>query len=255
MGLTSWKRPKVLAGSGQGSFFFFLKRWSTDGDARLETIRFARSPVCLVFLSSFASTSDVHSTQRMAGDRGRRGGSVIRGLRPPSVRWPQAQSSHRPEKVVRNVSAAAPEKGGDRSNQGRWRQGRSRISPDVALENARKRDAGLEAAITAMIANGAEVTSLQVSLTKAKRNAQEASPRARKRLAAHHIVEEELAEGQGTQAVGQQFSKILLHSGFRRFRGCALRWPDSRQVRTDLSGIRSKQPKMCVRRQKNAALD
>ena len=36
-------------------------------------------------------------------------------------------------------------------------------------------------------------------------------------------------------------------------RGCAPRWPDSKQV--DLSGIRSKQPEMCVRRQRNAALD
>ena len=46
---------------------------------------------------------------------------------------------------------------------------------------------------------------------------------------------------------------ILLQSGLWRFRGCAPRWPDSRQV--DLSGIRSKQPTMCVRMQKNAALD
>ena len=51
----------------------------------------------------------------------------------------------------------------------------------------------------------------------------------------------------------QQFSRILLQIGLRRFRGCAPRWPDSRQV--DLSGIRSKQPKMCNQRQKNVALN
>ena len=143
--------------------------------------------------------------------------NVIRGPRPPSVRWPQAQSSHQPVKVVRNVSAATRTTSGDRSVQGRWRQGRPRFNPDVALESARKRVVGLEAAISAMLSNGldeksAEVRSLQDSLTKAKRSAQEAPlevqmkgvqefiERAQKRLAAHDAVrtelEKELVEGQ-----------------------------------------------------------
>ena len=94
--------------------------------------------------------------------------NVIRGPRPPSVRWPQAQSSHQPEKVVRSVPVAAPAKGGDRSNQGRWRQGRPKISPDVALENDRKRVAGLEAAITAMIANGNNIVRISVKTSQAE---------------------------------------------------------------------------------------
>ena len=106
--------------------------------------------------------------------------NVIRGPRPPSVRWPQAQSSHQPVKVVHNVSAATRTMSGDRSIQGRWRQGRP-FNPDVALESARKCVAGLEAAISAMLSNGldeksAEVRTLQDSLMKAKRRTR-GSPR------------------------------------------------------------------------------
>ena len=100
---------------------------------------------------------------------------------------------------------------------GKMAAGTPKIQPDVALESARKRVAGLEAAISAMLSNGldeksAEIRSLQVSLTKAKRSAQEAPlevqvkgaqefiERAQKRLAAHDAVrtelEKELAEEQ-----------------------------------------------------------
>ena len=62
---------------------------------------------------------------------------------------------------------------------GRWRQERSKASPEVVMENARKQVSGLEAAIATMIAssmdeNSSEVTTLKGSLAKAKRNAQEA---------------------------------------------------------------------------------
>ena len=64
--------------------------------------------------------------------------------------------------------------------RGRWRQERSRVTPEEVWESAKKRVFGLEAAISAMIANGidetsSEVTSLKDSLAKAKRNAQEPS--------------------------------------------------------------------------------
>ena len=44
--------------------------------------------------------------------------NVIRGPRPPSVRWPQAECSRQPEKVVRNSSAATPAEVVDLSNLG-----------------------------------------------------------------------------------------------------------------------------------------
>ena len=56
---------------------------------------------------------------------------------------------------------------------------RSKVSPEVVMENARKQVSGLEAAIAAMTASGMdenspEVTTLRGSLVKANRNAQEA---------------------------------------------------------------------------------
>ena len=57
---------------------------------------------------------------------------MIRGLRPPSERWPQAQGSRQSAKVERNVLAATPTTSGDRSVQGRWRRsGVHRASPDT----------------------------------------------------------------------------------------------------------------------------
>ena len=96
-------------------------------------------------------------------------------------------------------------------------QERTRVNPEEVWESAKKRVLGLEAAISAMIANGidersSEVTSLKDSLAKAKRNAQEPSvsiqlkgakefvERARKRLVAHDaqraVLEKELVDGE-----------------------------------------------------------
>ena len=115
---------------------------------------------------------------------------------------------------MRSPSAATSSK--VQSHQGQWRQERSRVSPEVAVENARKRVSGLEAAIAAMIASGmeeksAEVTTFKGSLTEAKRDAQEALleiqvkgaqefvDRVQKRLETHDKVrkelEDELAKG------------------------------------------------------------
>ena len=92
-----------------------------------------------------------------------------------------------------------------------------RVTPEEVWESAKKRVFGLEAAISAMIANGidetsSEVTSLKDSLAKAKRNAQEPSlsiqlkgvmgftERVRKRLVAHDaqraVLEKELVDGE-----------------------------------------------------------
>ena len=128
-------------------------------------------PAC--FGISFATTSDVNGTQRMAGHRGSTGlVQCDRGPRPPSIRWPNARQPD----GVRPPAASPPVRP---QFTGRWRQERSKVSPEVVMENARKQVSGLDAAIATMIASGmdensAEVTTLKGSLTKAKRNAQEA---------------------------------------------------------------------------------
>ena len=130
---------------------------------------------------------------------------VIRGPRPPSVRWPSARS---PVSGTVKPNSTQP--------RGRWRE-RTRVNPEEVWESAKKRVLGLEAAISAMIANGidersSEVTSLKDSLAKAKRNGQEPSAsiqlkgakefveRVRKRLAAHDaqraVLEKELVDGE-----------------------------------------------------------
>ena len=76
---------------------------------------------------------------------------LIRGPRPPSVRWPSAKSS-----------VPGTSKQNSTPPRGRWRQERSRVTPEDAWESAKKRAPGLEAATSAMVAP--EVTSLKESL-------------------------------------------------------------------------------------------
>ena len=157
---------------------------------------------------SFASSSDVavHAAQRMDGD----GDSqwVVPGdpTSQPSVRWPSARS---PVSGTVKPNSSPP--------RGQVASERSRVNPEEVWESGKKRVLGLEAAISAMIANGidetsSEVTSLKDSLAKAGRNAQEPSAsiqlqgakefveRARKRLAAHDaqraVLEKELVDGE-----------------------------------------------------------
>ena len=139
--------------------------------------------------------------------------NVIRFPRPPSVPWPNARQPD----GVRSSAASSQVRPQFTSAQGRWRQERSKVSPEVVMENARKKVSGPEAAIAAMTASGMdenspEVTTLKGSLAKAKRNAQEAPiavqvkgaqefvDRAQKRLDAHDKLrkelEVELVEGQ-----------------------------------------------------------
>ena len=80
---------------------------------------------------------------------------VIRGPRPPSVRWPSARSL---------VSGTV--KPNSTPPRGRWRQERSRVTPEEVWENAKKRVLGVEAAISAMIANGIDETSSEVTIVE-----------------------------------------------------------------------------------------
>ena len=50
--------------------------------------------------------------------------------------------------------------------RGRWRQERSRVTPEEVWESAKKRVFGLEAAISAMIANVIDETSSEVTSLK-----------------------------------------------------------------------------------------
>ena len=88
---------------------------------------------------------------------------------PPSVGWPNAKSS-----ALGTKPQSIPPRG-------RWRQERPRATPEEVWESAKKRVCGLEVAVSAMIVNGfdetsSEVTSLKDSLAKAKRNAPLSSP-------------------------------------------------------------------------------
>ena len=128
------------------------------------------------------------------------------GARPRSEQWPSAR---------RNQSAAKPQSPGQKPPQqipqpGRWRQDRSKKSPDVVVEEAKK-VSGIEAAYAALAAlasvgttNGPEVQVLQDVFGKARRAAQE-SPisvqiaqsesfveRSKKRLEAHEALLAEL---------------------------------------------------------------
>ena len=138
---------------------------------------------------------------------------IIRGPRPPSVRWPKTvcTASAGASKPWQQIQGQAP--------VGRWRQSekpRSSVPPEVSIAAAQKRVGGLEAAVTALAAvgtvDGPEVQVLKQSLQKARRAAQERPitallsqteafvERARKRLQAHDAQKQlvqELEEGEG----------------------------------------------------------
>ena len=84
----------------------------------------------------------------------RNGFQVIRGPGPPSIRWPSAKSF-----VPGTMPKSIPPRG-------RWRQERPRVTPKEVWESAKKRVLGLEAAIFAMIANGIDETSSEVTSLK-----------------------------------------------------------------------------------------
>ena len=92
---------------------------------------------------------------------------IIRGPRPPSVKWPAASEG--------SVTTKKQGVGGVPRSQarGRWRQPFAQVSSEVSFEAAQRRVAQLEGALRAFgDARGPEVTVVQESLKAAKRAAQ-----------------------------------------------------------------------------------
>ena len=98
--------------------------------------------------------------------------NVIRGPRPPSVRWPQAQSSHRPVKVVRNASVtpAQVSVGRPRVQHDPVRKSGPVPTPEEVMERAR-RATQLESATQSLDAGDPALVPLQEALKKAKAQA------------------------------------------------------------------------------------
>ena len=109
------------------------------------------SPSLLQGVSSFVSTSDVNWTQRMTGHRG----SMLVQCDPPTVgsfgRTQRVSVSRRAAMRCPSASSRSPQFS---SSQGQWRQERSKVSPEVVLENARKQ---------AMIASGTDESFAEVT--------------------------------------------------------------------------------------------
>ena len=140
--------------------------WGTAAEATDERENLVPHPPFSTNLRTWLSSRSDHTPQlrqwrrllhlRSAVFMGRRGWqaievpqgwfNVIRGPRPPSVRWPNARQQ--PDGVR---SAAGPPVRPQQTSVQRWRQ---KVSPEVVMENARKQVSGLEAAIAAMIASG-----------------------------------------------------------------------------------------------------
>ena len=104
--------------------------------------------------------------------------NVICGPRPPSVRWPQAQSSRQPVKVVRNASAATPAKvsvGRPHFQQSSGgvpvRKSGPAPTPEEVMERARRRATQLESAMQLLDAEDPALAPLQEALKKAKAQA------------------------------------------------------------------------------------
>ena len=122
---------------------------------------------------------------------------MIRGPRPPSLKWPNSKGKGRDAGVV----PLKPQVG----VQGRWRQPAGRVTPEVSLEAAQRRVAHLEGALLAFgDTTGPEVTMLQESLKQAKRVAQvppvqlsqceQVVSRAEKRLSLHDEARAQLVQ-------------------------------------------------------------
>ena len=104
--------------------------------------------------------------------------NVIRGPRPPSVRWPQAQSSRQSAKVVRDAPTATPVKvsvGRPRSQQSSGgvsvRKSGPAPTPEEIMERARRRAMQLESAMQLLDAEDPALVPLQENLKKAKAQA------------------------------------------------------------------------------------
>ena len=121
---------------------------------------------------------------------------ILRGPRPPSENWPM-RCAPPPRAPIEA-----------RSRAGRWRQPQGvSVPPEVAMQVARKRVEGIEAALGALAAvgtvDGPEVQMLKECLAKAKRSAQERPfaqqishtesclERAKKRLTAHDAARQQ----------------------------------------------------------------
>ena len=99
--------------------------------------------------------------------------NVIRGPRPPSVRWPQAQSSHRPVKVVRNASVtpAQVSVGRPRVQHDPVRKSGPVPTPEEVIQRARRRATQLESAMQLLDAGDPALVPLQEALKRAKAQA------------------------------------------------------------------------------------
>ena len=139
---------------------------------------------------------------------------IIRGPRPPSMKWPSATEMRQTFNTVKKEGDGGLQRSQAR---GRWRQLPARVSPEVSHEAAQKRVAQLEGALKAFgDATGPEVTILQESLKSAKRAAQvppltvqvsqceQFIARAQKRLVAHDeeriLLVKQLEDGQQRSA-------------------------------------------------------
>ena len=92
---------------------------------------------------------------------------IIRGPRPPSVKWPAASEGSGTTKKQGVVGVPRSQA------RGRWRQPFAQVSSEVSFEAAQRRVAQLESALRALgDAKGPEVTVLQESLKASKRAAQ-----------------------------------------------------------------------------------
>ena len=132
----------------------------------------------------------LHPRQTSMGRRGWQAIEVIRGPRPPSVRWPQAQRSHQPVKM-RNMSVATPTKvpGGrpfvQSSDGSTVRQSGPAPTPEEVMERARRHATQLESAMQLLDAGDPALIPLQEALKKAK--AQAATPPLADRVSASEM--------------------------------------------------------------------
>ena len=151
--------PAILA-----QFFFLVRLFVVQGTCC------SRAVCRLLFVVNFRSQFLTTRRRGWAPAPAREGlVQTIRGPPPPAVRWPKADAW---PVVGRNSSDAKPMPIAG-SNHGRWRQERSTKSPEIVVEEAKKKVAGIEAALEALspvgATEGAEVQLLKESSQKGKR--------------------------------------------------------------------------------------
>ena len=96
---------------------------------------------------------------------------VLRGLRPPAVRWPKAEKKVSPDPSQQRAPSAVrptPVNGG---RSGRWRVSQEqRANPDTVRQEARERVAKLQRALEVLgESSGPEVDGLRTALEKARK--------------------------------------------------------------------------------------